>query len=169
MGLGHRQTRGLLTLALSLVIVLVMLTNVGNVYACTLLSFVGTVTPHSVQQGSTFQVSGCGFNGSFTWNVELWADPSGSCAGPPITALTQAAVVDSLGNIAAVTFSSSSLGVGMHCIEIVSPSILSHGTGSVIVTAAPIPEYPYGLVILAALMIFSYGVIKRRTATQKLN
>ena len=166
--MGERQSRGLLTLALFAVTLLVMLTSGGNVYACALLSFTVTVTPPSVAQGATFQVSGCGFNTAFTWNVEIWADSSGSCAGPPITALTQAAVLDSFGNVAAVTVSSSSLGVGTHCIEIVSPSILSHGTGSVIVTAAPIPEYPYGLVILAVLMVFSYGVIKRRTAIKKL-
>jgi len=35
--------------------------------------------------------------------------------------------------------------------------------------APPIPEYPYGLAILAIFMTLGYGLIKRRTGTKKLS
>jgi hypothetical protein len=34
---------------------------------------------------------------------------------------------------------------------------------------AAIPEYPLGLSLLAIFMVIAYGVIKRKTHTQKVN
>ena len=52
--------------------------------------------------------------------ADVWADTSGSCSGSPL--LTQFASSDGSGNVAAVTFSSSSLGADTSChIEFPTP------------------------------------------------
>lgn len=44
---------------------------------------------------------------------------------------------------------------------------IAGASGSFLIQAAPIPEYPLGLPILAILTIFAYGVIRRRTITKQ--
>jgi hypothetical protein len=36
-----------------------------------------------------------------------------------------------------------------------------------VTSAASIPEYPFGLAVLAIFMVLGYGVIKRRTLTKQ--
>jgi hypothetical protein len=62
---------------------------------------------------------------------------------------------------------SASTAVGVWSFELrvtdSDPSIVSNAVTVTVNPAAPIPEYPLGLPLLAILMIIAYGVIKRRT------
>jgi hypothetical protein len=107
------QGRVAVTSALIMVTILFAMVNVRNVYAQTV-----TVTPSAVTGGGTFRVSGTGFDPSSAGLAEVWASTSGSCMGNP--ALLQNVTSDSSGNVTAVTFSSSSLGVGTHCVGVVT-------------------------------------------------
>jgi hypothetical protein len=84
---------------------------------------------------------------------------SASCSGS--TVFVDSISADSSGNVGPVTFSSSSLSVGVHCVAITLH--FTAAVGSVTVTAGPpIPEYPLGLPLLAIFMVLGYAVIKRR-------
>jgi len=163
-GLSQEQTAGALILIVFVVTILFVLVGVRDVYAQTV-----TVTPSTVTQGASFQVSGTGFDPSSAGLAEVWADISGSCVGNPL--LFQNVHSDNSGNVAAVTFSSSSLRVGTHCVGLVTFDYDTASTSLVTITSAatmtsttaPIPEYPFGLPILALFMVLGYPAIKRRT------
>jgi hypothetical protein len=62
------------------------------------------------------------------------------------------------------TLTTSSLAQGQYCVEAYSYPTSSSGFTTLTVTsAAPIPEYPLGLAVLAIFMVLAYGVIRRRT------
>ena len=96
-----------------MVTILFAMANVRNVYAQTV-----TVTPSAVTGDGTFRVSGTGFDPSSAGLAEVWGGTSGSCMGNP--ALFQNVTSDWSGNVTAVTFSSNSLGVGTHCVGVVT-------------------------------------------------
>ena len=128
-GLSQGQGRVDGALALLVVTILFVLAGATNVYAQTV-----TVRPGTVAQGDSFQVSGTGFDPSSTGLAQVWADTSGSCMGIPL--LFQNVNSDRSGNVAAVTFSTSSLGVGTHCVEVVTFDYDTASTSLVTVTAA---------------------------------
>jgi hypothetical protein len=100
-------------LRLIVIAALFVLAGLGRVYAQTV-----TVTPSAVPQGAAFQVSGTGFDPSSAGLAQVWANTSGSCMGNP--ALFKDVNSDGSGDVPAVTFSSTDLGVGVHCIEVVT-------------------------------------------------
>jgi len=156
-GLVQKRIAVLIT---TIIAVLFVLINAQNAYAQTII----TVTPPTVIQGSNFQVSGTGF----TPNVNVPNDViifESDCGGGPL--LVGNLVTNGAGDITPVTFSSSSLAVGTYCVYVADP-VLGGEVGSVTVIASAIPEYPYGLLILAVFMVLGYAIIKRRL-TKKPN
>lgn len=122
-------------LALIVVTILFVLVGVRNVYAQTV-----TVTPSTVTQGGSFQVSGTGFDPSSAGLVQVWADTSGGCTGIPL--LFQTVNSDASGNVAAVTLSSGTLAVGTHCVGVVTFDYDTASTSLVTVTAAVMTTAP---------------------------
>jgi len=119
-----------------------------------------TITPNPVQQGQDFYVSGS-FNPQTTSELPyVILVYSGACrSGKQILFAT--GFVEPSGRLGPVKFSSTSLDVGTHCVEIDAGP--DSATGSITVVPAAVPEYPTGLTILAILMILAYAVIKRRS------
>lgn len=152
MGLNNKRWDALALLTFALL--LFMLANTDKVYAAPTV----LVSPSTVTQGSSFQVSGTGFSTSDSGSVQVNDDPSGACGGSVAIVVNLSS--DSSGNVAAHTLSSSSLGVGIHCVTIVLFD--SSAASAITVTAPPIPEYPIGLPLLAIIMIVVYGLIKRK-------
>jgi hypothetical protein len=140
------------------VVALAVTLNSGMVYA---LALGLTLTPNPVAQGMNVQASGSGWPASpYYLYVKVWADNTGSCAGSPLLSIS--ASTDASGDFGPVTIPTSSLSVGTHCVRAVgvAGSVIEYLT---VDPAAPIPEYPLGLSILAIFMIIGYGVIRRKT------
>jgi hypothetical protein len=132
-GLSQGRVAGGLTLVV--VTILFLLVGVRNVYAQTV-----TVTPSTVTQGASFQVSGTGFDSSSAGLVQVWADTSGSCIGIPL--LFENVNSYPSGNVAAVTLSSGTLAVGTHCVGVVTFDYDTASTSLVTVTAAVMTTAP---------------------------
>jgi len=133
MTVRHESTFAGLTLIA--VTVLFVLVGARNVYAQTV-----TVTPSTVTPGAMFQVSGTGFDPSSAGLVEVWASTSGSCMGSPT--MFRSVNSDASGDVAPVTFSSSALGVGAHCVEVVTFDYDTASMGLVTVTNAVTTTVP---------------------------
>ena len=99
--------------ALVAVIVLCIVSIPRNVYAQNV-----SVTPNTVAQGTSFQVSGTGFDPSSVGIVQVYADTSGRCLGN--TRELQNITSDASGSVPAVTLPTSSLKVGIHCVEVIT-------------------------------------------------
>ena len=161
-GLVKGRVSGILALGLLLVVSFLLL-GARNVYAQTLM-----LTPNTVMQGQSFEVSGSGFVPGDSYSIIIWA--SGGC-GVGSFVLSVPGTVDDGGDVGPLTLSSGSLSVGMHCVNIGSIlggavmgelTVIPATTTTTTVTT-PIPEYPYGLALLAIFMVLGYPVIKRRT------
>jgi len=129
----HESTCAGLTLIA--VTVLFVLVGARNVYAQTV-----TVTPSTVTPGTIFHVSGTGFDPSSAGLAEVWASTSGSCMGSPT--MFRSVNSDASGDVAPVAFSSSALGVGPHCVEVVTFEYDTASMGLVTVTNAVITMAP---------------------------
>jgi len=147
-------TRVGLGIVLFAIVILFLMVNAQNLYAGSV-----TITPNPVTQGASFSVSGTGFPVGDSFGVFVKALISGSCVSSPL--LSQRGVVVAGGTFG-VTFSSTSLHVGTYCVSVhISPIFLA-GFPLTVIPAQSIPEYPYGLLILAILMVIGYAVIKRK-------
>ena len=145
--------------ALFLIVVAVgtlsVILTIGKVYAQTIV-----LTPSSVSQGMSVQASASGVAGSGT--VYVW-DTSTCFSG---TVVLSVPVPN--GSSYSVTFSTSSISVGTHCVSDSYDSdpvtlTVTPATTTTTTTASPIPEDPYGLPLLPILtIIIAYGIIKRR-------
>lgn len=137
---------------------LTVMLNVGNVYAQTL-----TLTPNPVTQGVNVVATGSGFNPNLSSsNALLVAVNAGvGCSGPT---LNLAGSTDGTGNLNPITIPTSGLSVGVHCME-VNPAFGSSlvSANLTVNSATSIPEYPFGLAVLAIFMMLAYGVIRRKT------
>lgn len=133
---------------------LTVMLNIGKVYAQTII-----LTPNSVSQGMSVQASASGVAGSGT--VYVW-NTSTCFSGTVVLS-----VLVPSGSSYSVTFSTSTIPVGTHCVSdsydsdpatlTVTPAATTSTT-----TASPIPEYPYGLPLLPIFaMITAFGIIKR--------
>jgi len=98
--------------------ILLLSISIQSVYGQT-----ATVTPGTVTQGENFEVSGGGFSAYNWFLVSVFADNTGGCIGS--SPLTQTGRVDGSGNIGPVTFSSSNLGIGTHCVNIIAGNVKS--------------------------------------------
>lgn len=68
-----------------------------------------------------------------------------------------------------VTINTASFAPGFYCVYVSEQSNTNIVFDSLTVTAAAIPEYPFGLSLLAVLMIGAYGVIRRKAIMERLN
>ena len=128
--------------------VLLIAVNAGQVWADTLI-------PNPVIAGQTFSISGVGGGGFGSLYHGSLCDNGGS-----ITAIT--AVFDPSPGSFTDNFPAQSAG----------PYSFSHegdssGCVPFTIISAAIPEYPYGLSVLAIFMVLGYAVIKRKTAGQR--
>lgn len=93
--------------------------------------------------------------------VELFAGacpPSGTAIYGPVYATTDPSF-DYTKNIP-----TSSLSLGSYCVYVWSTHTqVSVDDPLTVAAAPPIPEYPFGLSLLAILMIVGYAVVRRRT------
>lgn len=119
--------------------------NVGGSASCT-ASLSGAVGSVSGETITWSQVGGTGtatFPSGNTCNL-ITTSCSITVIGDPGTIILQASYPGDSNNAAST---------GTFTLTVNSP--------------APIPEYPYGLAVLAVLMLLSYAVIKRRTKNPK--
>jgi len=108
--------------------ILIVLVNVRYAYAQSI-----TVTPNVVTPAGSFQVSGSGFSANNNFGaVVVYKDTSNSCSGLDIGQFVSS---DNSGDVAAVTFSASSLGLGIHCVQMSFTSPAQVATSSVTVRA----------------------------------
>jgi len=125
--------------------------NIGKVYAQTIV-----LTPSSVSQGMSVQASSSGVAGSGT--VYVW-DTSTCFSGTVVLSVPVPS-----GSSYSVTFSTSTISVGTHCVSDSydsEPATLTVTAAATTTTVSPIPEYPYGLPLLPILaMIVAYSIIK---------
>ncbi len=173
---------------IALVVIILVFLNAGKVYAVQTIN----VTPNTVIQGDTFQVSG----GEYTIQapdevaVRVWSDIAGVCTGSVLNNIfTDKAFVDNSGNIGPIAISTSGYPIGVHCVETIQFSdglilassfvnVLEQAITTVTSTAtvalttvstclSSIGEYPYGLAILVFLTAIVYGIIRRRTSNPR--
>jgi hypothetical protein len=125
---GSRAVSGVFLL---LVLVL-FLVNTNPAWAPSLSSPSLIITPNPVQQDASVQISGTGFLPNQPGIlVVVFADSS--CFG--LDVLFQFTSTDGSGNLAPVTFSTSSLAVGTHCV--ISAGQTGTVYGSLLVTGVP--------------------------------
>jgi hypothetical protein len=154
------------------VLSILVLTIIGAVsllpaYAgCT---FTTTVTSFTITQGtSSITVSGtddCNL-GTSTVVAQL---NSGSCAGPRTFIRAVSTTPGVAGAFTTPPLTTSDLNPGSYCVVVVSQGPGTSPTNIsdplTVTSAAPIPEYPLGLAVLAVFMVLAYTVIRRRTRT----
>ena len=121
--------------ALVAVIVLCIVSSARNVYAQNV-----SVTPNTVTQGTSFQVSGTGFDPSSGGIVQVYADTSDRCLGK--TQELQNITSDASGNVPAVILPTSSLKVGIHCVEVITFAYDTASSALVQVTGATTTSPP---------------------------
>ena len=91
---------------------------------------------------------------------------SGACPGVVPYIWTTNVATDSSGNFIQ-SIPTSSLSPGSYCVIVVIIGIPDSFDPLMVTSAASIPEYPFGLAVLAIFMVLGYGVIKRRTLTKQ--
>lgn len=148
--------------------------NVGNVYAG-----LGTetliLTPNPVTQGMNVVASGAGWLTSSTDPTNFLEVSSGTptlfgCTSSGSTLINFVPTTDSSGNLNPVTIPTTSLSPGTYCVSVeISTDVLQPLTESFTTTltvtgsSAPvIPEYPFGLPLLAIFLVVLYGLVRRR-------
>lgn len=156
---SKRAVAGQLPVIVLVVTILTILVNVRNVYAQTL-----TLTPDPVTQGTDVVATGSGHitsaTGSLFVSTIFVAGLVSSCSGSVL--FRMAASTDAGGNLNPVTIPTASLPVGTYCVQVsFFPGRKgTQATASLTVNPASIPEYPYGIPLLALFMILLYTVIK---------
>ncbi len=145
----------LIAVAILAVVALTVTLNSGRVYA---YSATLTLTPNPVAQGMNVEARGSGWPYPYSLYVEVWADNTGSCLGSPLLHIS--ASTDASYDFGPVTIPTSGLSVGTHCVRAVG--VVASVT-ELLTVVAPIPEYPFGLPLLAIFMVIGYGLIRRRT------
>lgn len=158
----------LIGIVLIAVVALTVTLNIGNVHA---LPPTLTLTPNPVTQGTNLVITGSDFPTSQNGFFVVFADNAGKCTGSDYT--DGAISSDATGKLGPVTIPTSTLlSVGTHCVETVGFTIVGtitpdNAVSSLTVNPTVVPEYPFGLPILAILTIIGYGVIRRKTATKQ--
>ena len=159
---GLRKQAALILTIIAIVALTVTL-NIGDVHALppTLI-----LTPNPVTQGANVVVTGIDFSPGNGF-VYAFTDNTGSCSDPVFFAGATSA--DASGNLGPVTIPTTGVSVGTHCVMTVGFVVVGtlfpyNAAASLTVNQAPpIPEYPYGLPLLAIFMVITYGVIRRKT------
>lgn len=128
-----------------------------------------TVSPNPAVAGQPITVSGTGCcTTADTVDGAIFVDTSAahdcSSVGSGVISFGPQALSPSLKYSFTITLSSP----GFYCVSTTDSAtpITDSGNTPLSVTAAPIPEYPFGLAVLAILMIVGYGVIRRKTITK---
>jgi len=136
--------RVLVGVALAAVLLLTIMVSEGNVYAPPVQI---TFSPNPPVAGQPFTITYSG-NGP-AGPIYVY---SSSCSGVQVAS----------GNGKSILV--SGLTAGQYCVYFELPLVTTVFT----VIPTVIPEYPYGLAVLAIFMMLGYGVVKRRTGTKKL-
>ncbi len=153
---GLRKEQALILAAITVIAFTVML-NVGNVYAIPPQTLI--LTPNPVTQSTaSVQVTGAGFAANDN-NIQI-SLLSASCSIGGTQIFTTTASSDAGGNLNPVTIPTAGLSPGTYCVTVVDTTTL--GTDLTVIPAA-IPEYPFGLPLLAIFLVIAYGLIRRRT------
>jgi hypothetical protein len=127
-----------------------VLVNVGQVWAL-------TITPSSPIEGQPFTISGTITTDGYVAIRDLSGCSGGVEFLQAITAPSYSVAVPGL-PVGTYTVSASDDSSGC-----VSFTVIPAVTSTTTTVTTPIPEYPYGLALLAIFMILGYAVIKRRT------
>ncbi len=114
--------------------------------------------PNPVTQGNNVQAIGSGWPANTAGGLILYLDPTGTCAG---SSSDKGITTDPTGGFS-VTLFVGVLGVGTYCVAAQIGTLPPLDAQVVIQTPAPIPEYPYGLTLLAILLVMGYGVVRRK-------
>jgi len=133
-----------------------------------------TVSPNPATAGQPFMVYGtisaASVGDSITGFFYVDLSVAHSCGGTLglISALGPVTLGSSRSYSFTITAPTSSFYPQYYCVVIIDGSSSSFPLTSISVNAAPpIPEYPYGLPLLAIFMLIGYGVIRRKTATKQ--
>ena len=128
---------------------------------------ISTATPMS---GQTFQFTGTDANGGASpWYFTIALNgPNPGCNNPAVSSYNGILLPASSSPFTVSVTADSSFVVGTTYCAYFVDSLSPISLGSNIVTftiqpATPIPEYPYGLSVLAIFMMLAYGVIRRKT------
>jgi hypothetical protein len=172
-----------LTVLSVLVLTIVGVTFISPVHA-TLCDFAPSLSSSSIVQGSSLTLSvldsGCdsGINppAFIYFQVFTGSCPTGPNFTPTGTAVSSLATISFTGDgtyTASVNGdgSGNNFGPGSYCVNVYSTlfGVSENGVDVAfnVTSATPIPEYPFGVAVLAILAVIAYGLIKRRTGIQK--
>lgn len=164
---GLREHAALILTIITIVALTVTL-NIGNVHALPPPTL--TLTPNPITQGTNLVITGSNFPTSQNGFFVVFSDNTGKCTGSDYT--DGAISADASGNLGPVTIPTSGLlTVGTHCVTTVGFTIVGTNTpdnavSSLTVNPTVVPEYPFGLPLLAIFMVIAYGLIKRRTSSR---
>jgi hypothetical protein len=146
-----------------LVLTIVGATFLSPAYACTFSS--SLPSPTITQGTSSVTITGtdtCDATGS-NIDANLY---QGTCpiSGPLVSSANTATVS---GGGFTFNYPTSSLNQGSYCFYVFSVLTLTLNNSDplTVTSAAPIPEYPLGLALLALFMVLAYSVIRRKTRT----
>ena len=154
-----------MVVAIIAIFALTVTLSFGSVHAVTLPTL--TLTPNPITQGTNLVITGSNFPASQNGFFVVFSDNTGKCTGSDY--IDGAISADASGNLGAVTIPTSGLlTVGTHCVTTVGFTIVGTNTpdnavSSLTVNPTVVPEYPYGLPLLAIFMVIAYGLIRRRT------
>ncbi len=158
-----------------LVLTIAGVVSLSPAYACT---FTATLSASTIVQGGSLTLSGddsCNPSGEniFANTFETSScPPTGDPPGSQVGGDGLSGVTGAYSGVP-ITFFTSPPGFGgpgTYCVHVFSTSIPSSDGVNVaftVTSATPIPEYPFGLAVLAIFMMIGYGVIRRRTITKQ--
>ena len=167
-----------------LVFTIIAASFISPVHAPAFCDFTASLSSSSIVQGSslTLSVLDSGCDSGITppafiyFQVFSGSCPTGPNFTPTGTAVSSLATISFTGDgtyTASVNGAGSgnNFGPGSYCLNAYSTFFGSSDNGAdapfTVTSATPIPEYPFGLAILAILMIIAYGVIRRKTVTRQ--
>lgn len=172
-----RSRYGKSVVVTAIVLATAFLLVVGSKPVYALCTFTAGLSSSSIVQGGSVSVIGNDTCGGMSGEAAFFNIFTGAC---PLsgTGLPSGTQVGGNGlNPVAGTYTSAPLvffvgqgGPGTYCVQVFSASVPSSASVDLLLTitgAAPIPEYPLGLPLVAMFMLIGYGLIKRRTRNDK--
>jgi hypothetical protein len=182
LGLVGLRKRAALILTIIAVVAFTLTLNIGNVYAATPETV--TLNPNPAPPGTPVTATGSGFATCPSTNTppcdvgriylttgHVFTVSPGllGCSGSVIGGASSYYVihVENDGNFVVTGISTTGLSVGTYCVLFTDFDSSTQTATTLTVGTTPIPEYPFGLAVLAIFMIIAYGVIRRKTATKQ--
>jgi len=145
------------------IVTLTAMSNVGRVYAQTLV-----LTPNPVTQGVSVRVTGNGFQQFENAQIQVYTSTAGTCSSIPLATIT--ATTDAKGNLQAMNITTSGMSAGTYCVVgngFLDPPatvdlVVNSATTPIPIAAQSTPLYFYALPILLAFMGVAYLVMSGR-------